>query len=133
VGIGVALTIRDRNNLSATLSSTITDSGAASGKAGALTKNGSGLVDLSGGGKNAVALNAANTIAVNGGQLRIGTSTIENANAIALVGGTDLQFLQGDTGAFASNSTCGGLVHVESGILNLTGTGNDYTGERRWK
>ena len=110
------------------MSSTITDSGATSGTVGALTKNGTGLLDLSNGSKNAVALNAASTIAVNGGQLRIGTNTIENANAISLASGTELQTLQGGSGAFASNITGGGLVHVESGILQLTGTGNNYTG-----
>jgi fibronectin-binding autotransporter adhesin len=128
LGSGVALTIGDGNNLSSTLSSTITDGGATSGTVGALTKNGTGLLDLSNGSKNAVALNAASTIAVNGGQLRIGTNTIENANAISLASGTELQTLQGGSGAFASNITGGGLVHVESGILQLTETGNNYTG-----
>jgi fibronectin-binding autotransporter adhesin len=126
-GPGVQLIVGDSNNLSSTLSSTINDSGS-TGTAGALTKNGSGLLDLSNGSKNAVDLNAASTIAVNGGQLRIGTNTIENANAISLANGTELQTLQGGTGAFASNITGGGRVHVESGILQLTGTANNYIG-----
>ncbi|WP_158923581.1 ParB-like protein [Acidisphaera sp. S103] len=127
-GTGIVLTIGDSNNLSSTLSSTITDGGAATGTAGALTKDGTGLLDLSNGSSKAVTLNAASTILVNGGQLRIGTNTFANANAFSLAGGTELQFLQGGTGAFASNITGGGLVHVESGILQLTGTGNSYTG-----
>jgi fibronectin-binding autotransporter adhesin len=133
-GAGVQLSIGDSNNLTSTLSSTITDNCVtsttcnAAGTTGALTKNGSGMLDLSNDSHNAVNLNPASTIAVNGGQLRLSTNTIENANAISLATGTELQTLQGGSGAFASNITGGGLVHVEAGILQLTGTGNTYTG-----
>ncbi|HEY1932228.1 MAG TPA: ParB-like protein [Acetobacteraceae bacterium] len=126
-GAGTRLIIGDSNNLSSTLSSTINDSGS-TGTAGAITKNGSGLLDLSNGSSKQVDLNAGSTIVVNGGQLRLSTNTIENANAISLSSGTELQTLQGGSGAFASNITGGGLVHVESGILQLIGTGNTYTG-----
>jgi autotransporter-associated beta strand protein len=130
--VGVQLIIGDSNNLTSTLSSTITDNCGSpctqTGTSGALTKNGSGMLDLSNGSHNAVNLNAASTIVVNGGQLRLGTNTIENANTIVLASGTQLQTLEGGTGAFASNITGAGMVHVESGILQLTGTGNTYSG-----
>jgi autotransporter-associated beta strand protein len=131
---GVQLIVGDSNNLTSTLSSTITDNCvttttcSTAGTAGALTKNGSGMLDLSNGSHDAVNLNPASSIVVNGGQLRLSTNTIENANTVSLASGTELQTLQGGSGAFASNITGGGLVHVEQGILQLTGTGNTYTG-----
>lgn len=126
-GAGTQLIVGDSNNLSSTLSSTINDTGS-TGTAGAITKDGSGMLDLSNGSSKQIDLNAGSTIVVNGGQLRLSTNTIENANTIVLASGTELQTLEGGTGAFASNITGAGLVHVESGILQLTGTGNTYSG-----
>lgn len=126
-GAGVQLIIGDSSNAASTLSSSINDSGS-TGTAGAITKNGTGLLDLSNGSSKQVSLNAASTIVVNGGQLRLGTNTIANANKVVLASGTELQTEEGGTGAFASNITGAGLLHVESGILQLTGTGNTYSG-----
>jgi fibronectin-binding autotransporter adhesin len=65
---GATLTIGDpANNLSSTLSSTITENG--NGVAGALTKDGSGLLDISGA---SVSFASGGTVVVNGGVLRIG-------------------------------------------------------------
>jgi autotransporter-associated beta strand protein len=125
-GAGVQLTIGDGNNLSSTLSSIVTDSGS-TGTAGAIAKNGTGLLDMSNGGSKQIDINAASTIVVTGGQLRLATNTLQNANAISMASGTELQFVQGGTGAFGSAISGAGLVHVESGVLQLTGT-NTYAG-----
>ncbi len=125
---GKTLTISDASTDVSTYSGGITDSSAASGVAGALTKAGLGLLDLSGGSSKGIALNAGSTIALTGGQLRLSTNELANANTFTLSANTELQFEQGGTGAFAGNITGAGLVHVESGILQLTGTGNTYTG-----
>ncbi|WP_213738892.1 autotransporter domain-containing protein [Bradyrhizobium sp. dw_411] len=126
ISAGAKLTIGDGQNLSSTLSSNITESGAAT--AGALTKNGSGLLDLSGMGKNKLNLVAASTVIVNGGELRVAANIFKNANAIVLNNvGTELQFAQSGGGVFASAISGAGLVHLIGGTLQLTGA-NSYTG-----
>ena len=65
---------------------------------------------------------------MNGGQLRLATDTLTNANTISTAGSTQVQFVEGGSNAFASNITGGGMVHVEQGALQLTGTGNTYSG-----
>ena len=132
-GAGIALTIGQTGNgpnanQSSSVSSILTDSGATTGTAGAITKNGSGLLDFSGGGTGSVTLNAGSSIVVNGGQLRLATDTLTNANTISTAGGTQVQFVEGASNAFASDVTGGGMVHVEQGNLQLTGTGNTYSG-----
>ena len=71
ISSGAILTIGDTtNNLSSVLDSQITETGA--GVAGAITKDGSGLLDLSG--ANGVTLTSGGTVQVNGGALRIANS-----------------------------------------------------------
>ncbi len=129
-GAGIVLTIGQTGNgpnanRSSSISSIVTDSGATTGTAGAITKVGTGLLDFSG----SVTLNAASTIAVDGGQLRLATDTLTNANTITTASGTQVQFVEGtSTNAFASDITGGGMVHVEEGNLQLTSTGNNYSG-----
>ena len=123
---GATLTIGDSQNLSSTLSSTITQSGAA---ATALVKAGAGLLDISGG---AVTLVANSGIAVTGGQLRVAASefkgTTTASNTIALSAGTELQFAQNGGGQFADAVTGAGALHLIGGTLQLTGTANTYSG-----
>jgi autotransporter-associated beta strand protein len=131
-GAGIVLTIGKATgpnaNLSSSISSIVTDSGATTGTAGAITKVDTGLLDFSGGGTGSVTLNTASTIAVDGGQLRLATDTLANANTIMTATGTQVQFVEGSSNAFASNITGGGMVHVEEGNLQLTGTGNTFSG-----
>jgi fibronectin-binding autotransporter adhesin len=126
ISAGAKLTIGDSQNLSSTLSSGITESGAAT--AGALIKNGSGLLDLSGISKGKLNLVTASTVIVNGGQLRIAANIFKNANAIILNNaGTELQFAQSGGGVFANAISGAGLVHLIGGTLQLTGA-NSYSG-----
>jgi fibronectin-binding autotransporter adhesin len=131
-GAGIVLTVGQTTgpnaNLSSSVSSTISDSGATTGTAGAITKVGSGLLDLTGGGTGGVTLNAASTIAVNGGQFRLNTDTLANNNAIATASGTEVQLEAGGTAGFGSSVTGGALLHILSGNMQLTGAGNSYTG-----
>ena len=126
---GAALTIGDTStNLNSTLSSVITESGSA--VAGALTKNGSGLLDLSGMSKGTLTLLSGSTIVVNGGQLRVGASIFAtgSTNGIVLNNTSELQFAQNGGGIFAGNITGTGMVHLIGGTLQLTGTSNTYSG-----
>ena len=131
-GAGIVLTIGQTTgpnaNLSSSVSSVISDSGATTGTAGAITKAGTGVLDFTGGGTGGVTLNAASTIAVNGGQLRLNTDTLANNNTITTASGTQVQLMEGGTIGFGSNVTGGALLHLESGNAQLTGTGNTYSG-----
>ena len=123
---GATLTIGDSQNLSSTLSSTITQTGTA---ATALVKAGSGLLDISGG---AITLLANSGIAVTGGQLRVASSeftgTSPTTNTIALSSGTELQFAQNGGGQFSDTVTGAGALHLIGGTLQLTGSSNTYSG-----
>jgi fibronectin-binding autotransporter adhesin len=122
---GAALTIGDANNLSSTLSSTIKETGAAI--AGALTKNGTGLLDLSGSG--GVTLVTGSTVVVNGGQLRIGNGIFSTSatNVITLAAGTELQYAGNGGSKFNDPIQGAGMFHVIGGTVQLTGT-NSYSG-----
>jgi len=124
---GSTLTIGDTtNNLSSTLSSTITETGAAT--AGALTFNGSGLFDLSGIASGGLTLVTGSSIVVNNSAiLRVVASEFANANAIVLNGTSQLQFVQNGGGQFGGSISGAGELHLIGGILQLTGT-NSYTG-----
>jgi len=123
---GATLTIGDGQNLSSTLSATITQSGTA---ATALVKAGSGLLDVSGG---KIKLVANGGIAVTAGQLRVAasefTGTSPTTNTFALSSGTELQFAQNGGGQFAGTVTGAGALHLIGGTLQLTGTSNTYSG-----
>ena len=124
---GSILTIGDSNNLSSTISSTISDSTAT---ADAITKDGAGLLDLSGG---TVSLAAGSSIAVTGGALRVatgaltGTATAGSAPNFVLSNGADLQFAQSGGGQYAGTISGAGMLHLIGGTLQLTGT-NSYSG-----
>ena len=98
--------------------------------AGAITKDGSGLLDLSGG---SVSLAAGSSIAVTGGALRVATGALKNsatpgsAPNIVLSNGADLQFAQNGGGQYAGTISGTGTLHLIGGTLQLTGT-NTYSG-----
>jgi autotransporter-associated beta strand protein len=129
---GAVLTVGDTvNNLSSTISSSITETGTA--EAGALTFDGSGLFDLSGMGSDDLSLVSGSTIVVNNtAQLRVVASEFANANfSIDLNGaGTQLQFVQGGGGQFANAITGTGELHLIGGTLQLTEAdgANTYSG-----
>jgi autotransporter-associated beta strand protein len=121
------LTIGDSNNESSILSSAITESGSATN--GALTIGGSGLTDLTGMKSGKLTLVSGSTVVVNdGAQLRIVANVFKNANEIDLNGTGQLQFAQNGGGQFANNIKGTGTVHLIGGTLQLTGTGNTYSG-----
>jgi len=125
---GATLTIGDSQNLSSTLSATITQSGAA---AVALIKAGSGLLDISGG---KIKLVSGGTIDVTGGQLRVAasefTGSAPSSNSINLSAGTELQFAQNGGGQFSNPITGAGALHLIGGTLQLTEAlgANTYSG-----
>ena len=105
------------------MSSTIKETGAA--VAGALTKNGTGLLDLSGSG--GVTLVAGSTVFVNGGQLRIANGVFKTTNTITLAAGTELQYAGNGGSQFGNSIQGAGMFHLIGGTVQLTGT-NTYTG-----
>ncbi len=122
---GAALTIGDANNFSSVLSATITQTGAA--VAGALTKNGTGLLDLSN--SAGVSFATGSTVVVNGGQLRIanGIFGATATTAITLAAGTELQYAGNGGSKFNDPIQGQGAFHVIGGTVQLTGT-NSYSG-----
>lgn len=130
-GAGTVLTIGQTsnsnaalNNLDSTLSSTITDTAVAAGSS-AIVKAGTGLLDLSGA---TLTLTAGSNVAVNAGTLRVSASSFTNTNNLVTAAGSEVQFAQNGGGKFAGNITGGGVMHLIGGTLQLTGTGNSYTG-----
>ena len=124
---GAGLTIGDSNDESSTYSGTITETGAVVN--GALTIGGTGLVDLSGMSSKDLTLVAGSTIDVDSGaSLRIEAKAITNANTIQVASGGELQFAENGGDVFAGNVTGQGEVMLLGGILQLTGTGNSYSG-----
>jgi autotransporter-associated beta strand protein len=121
------LTIGDTvNNLSSTLSSTIAQT--ASNVIGALTKNGSGLLDLSN--SAGVSFGTGSTVAVNGGQLRIanGIFGATATTAITLAAGTELQYAGNGGSVFNDPIQGAGIFHLIGGTVQLTSTANTYSG-----
>jgi autotransporter-associated beta strand protein len=123
---GAALTIGDTtNNLSSTISSTITES--TTSATGALTFDGSGLFDLSGG--KITLLSGSSIIVNNSAQLRVAASIFNASNyGIVLNGTSQLQFAQSGGGQFANAISGTGEVHLIGGTLDLTGLSNTYSG-----
>ncbi|MDR3664606.1 MAG: autotransporter-associated beta strand repeat-containing protein, partial [Mycobacterium sp.] len=124
-GATTALTIGDASNLNSTLSATITQSGGA--VVGALTKNGSGLLDISGG---AVTLATGSTVVVNGGILRIANGVFGTSatNVITLGSGTELQYAGNGGSKFNDPIQGSGMFHLIGGTVQLTSTSNTYSG-----
>ena len=123
---GAALTLGDTvNNRSSTLSSTITETGAA--VAGALTFNGSGLFDLSGG---KITLAAGSTAVVNNSaQLRVTASEVSKSNFGITLNGTSQLQLAENGGQVLTNAISGtGALHLIGGTVQITGTSNTYSG-----
>ena len=123
---GARLTVGNSANLDSTLSASITETGAAT--AGALTKNGTGLLDLSGMSSGKLSLAAGSTIAVNGGDLRVIAKSFATATGISLAAGSELQFAENGGDVFAGNVTGAGGVRLIGGTLKLTGTAQTYGG-----
>jgi autotransporter-associated beta strand protein len=136
------LTIGDGQNLNSTLSSAIVQGAAttdattiaggtftASGTAvsGIITKNGTGLLDLSGMSSGTLDLVSGSTVIVNGGELRIASNIFANPNGIVLNNASELQFAQNGGGQFANAISGTGVVHLIGGTLQLTGS-NSYSG-----
>jgi autotransporter-associated beta strand protein len=124
---GAALTIGDTvNNLSSTLSSTIAQTG--TGVVGALTKNGSGMLDLSG--SAGVSFASGSTVVVNGGVLRIanGIFSPSATTAITLAAGTELQYAGNGGSKFNDPIQGAGMFHLIGGTVQLTSTNNTYSG-----
>jgi len=123
---GAALTVGDANNLSSTISSTIAQTGAA--VAGALTKNGTGLLDLSN--SAGVSFAAGSTVVVNGGQLRIanGIFGATATTVINLAAGTELQYAGNGGSKFNDPIQGQGIFHLIGGTVQLTSTANTYSG-----
>lgn len=124
-GAGVTLTIGDANNLSSTLLSSITQSTA--NVVGALTKDGTGLLDLSGMKSGTLTLASGSTVDINAGQLRVDANIFANANAVAVASGAEFQFAEGGGAAFGGNISGAGDVRLIGGTLQLTGS-NSYSG-----
>ncbi len=134
------LIVGDSKNLSSTISSTIAQAPATTAitsgtvpalsgtaVAGALTKNGTGLLDLSGMGKGALALVAGSTVVVNAGQLRIGGNIFANPNAISVANGAELQVAASGGQILANPISGAGALRLIGGTLQLTGS-NSYSG-----
>lgn len=123
---GAALTVGDANNLSSTLSSAIKQTGAA--VVGALTKDGSGLLDLSGSG--GVSFVTGSTVVVNGGQLRIGNGIFSTSatTVITLAAGTELQYAGNGGSQFNDPIQGAGIFHLIGGTVQLTSINNSYSG-----
>lgn len=127
ISSGAVLTIGDTtNNLSSTLSSVITETGTA--VAGAVTKNGSGLLDLSGGG--GVTLVSGSTVNVSDGALRIANGIFGTSatNIINVATGAELQYSGNGGSKFNDPIQGGGIFHLLAGTVQLTGTNNTYSG-----
>jgi fibronectin-binding autotransporter adhesin len=123
-GTGVQLIIGDSNNENSTLSSAIKQT--TSNVAGALTKDGTGLVDISAG---SVSLGSGSTVVVNAGALRIGNGVFSAtaANVINVDSGAELQY-SGNLGSKFNDPIQGaGDFNLVGGTVQLTGT-NTYTG-----
>lgn len=140
---GAALTIGDSQNFNSTLSSTISETGAA--VVGAITKNGSGMLDLSGISSKTstpgLGLASGSTIVVNGGVLRLTAAafsskdgTVVASNTITLNNGSEVQFAEGGGSVLANavqdgaSPGSGGILHLIGGTLKLTSTSNTYSG-----
>ena len=124
---GASLTIGDSNDESSTYSGTITETGAAAN--GALTIGGTGLVDLSGMSSKDLTLVAGSTINVESdATFRIVAKAITNSNTINVASGGVVQFAENGGDVLAGNMTGQGEVMLLGGILQLTGTGNTYSG-----
>jgi fibronectin-binding autotransporter adhesin len=125
---GSVLTIGDSNNLASTILSSIKDTTAT---LGAITKDGTGLLDLSGA---TITLAAGSSIVANAGEIRVATGALKNtavagqAPNFTLNNGVDLQFAQSGGGQYAGNISGNGTLHLIGGTLQLTGTNNSYTG-----
>jgi autotransporter-associated beta strand protein len=135
-GAGVTLTIGDSNNLGSTLSSSIAQTGNV--VAGAITKNSTGLLDISGGsvsGGFSVSLVSGATAAtsssilVNAGALRIGDGNFSTSanNPIIVAAGAELQYSGKGGSVFNDPIQGAGVFHLIAGTVQLTGT-NNYTG-----
>jgi len=134
---GAALTIGDGNNENSTLSSTIAETGAnvtgTLGSAiGAINKNGTGLLDISGSSVTLVAATKstpASNVLVNAGALRIGNGVFgaSATNPILVAAGAELQY-SGNFGSKFNDPIQGaGDFNLLAGTVQLTGA-NTYTG-----
>ncbi|HVX76964.1 MAG TPA: autotransporter domain-containing protein [Bradyrhizobium sp.] len=124
---GASLTIGDTTtNLDSVLLSTISQTGTAVD--GALTKDGSGILDLSS--SAGVSFASGSTVVVNGGVLRIanGVFGASATTPIVLAAGTELQYAGNGGSKFNDPIEGAGIFHVIGGTVQLTSTANSYSG-----
>ena len=125
---GAALTIGDTvNNLGSSISATVKETGAAT--LGALTLNGSGLFDFTGGSKSLGLVSGSTIVVNNSAQLRVVANDFVNAGiGVVLNGTSQLQFAQNGGGIFANAVSGTGALRLIGGTLQITGTANSYSG-----
>ena len=78
--------------------------------------------------KGKLSLVAGSSVAVTDGTLRLIANSFANTNNITLSSGTEVQFAENGGDKYAGNLTGSGDMRLVGGILQLTGTGNTYTG-----
>lgn len=126
---GATLTIGDSvNNLSSSIVATLTETGTP--VAGALTVNGSGLIDFSTASKGALNLVAGSTVVVNNSaQLRVAGNAFANATTQVVLNGTSQLQVAANGGQILANPITGtGALRLIGGTLQITGTTNSYSG-----
>lgn len=124
---GAALTLGDTtNNLSSVINSTVKETGTA--VAGAITLNGSGLFDFSGGSKDLNLLAGSTLVVNNSAQFRTTASQFQTNFGVVLNGTSQLQFAQNFGGVFSNTVSGTGSLNLIGGILQITGTNNTYSG-----
>jgi len=134
---GAGLTLGDTtNNLSSVINSTVKETGAVYTNTvvggitatGAITLNGSGLFDFSGGSKD-LNLLAGSTLVVNdSAQFRTAASEFVTNFGVVLNGTSQIQFAQNLGGVFSNAVSGTGSLNLIGGTLQITGTNNTYSG-----
>ena len=128
LGSGASLTLGDSTNQSSIVSATVIEAGTTA-VAGALTLDGTGLFDFSGGSKSLDLLSGSSIVVNNSAQFRVAGSEFTNSGVNVVLNGTSqLQFVENGGDVFANTVSGTGALHLMSGTLQITGTNNTYSG-----